>query len=82
MVNNGHGILNMNIFVSHFLDLYVGDIDVSDVDTVRAIVTITIVNLARSQGNPRNIGGGTNPADKTRSPVNSSFWRRDPAPSD
>ncbi len=52
MVNNGDSITNMDILINHFCDLDVSDVDISDIDTVWAMITMTVVYFSRSQWNP------------------------------
>jgi hypothetical protein len=51
-MNNGDGILDTNILVHNFMDIYMGYIDLGNVDTVRAIIAMTIVYFSGSQWNP------------------------------
>jgi hypothetical protein len=52
MVNNGYSILDMNVLIHNFSGVNLLDIDPSNVDTVRAIVTMTIVYFSGSQWDP------------------------------
>jgi hypothetical protein len=52
MVNNGHGIADMDILINNFMDINVSDIDLSNIDTVGAEVTMAVVYFPGSQGNP------------------------------
>jgi hypothetical protein len=52
MVNNGYSIVDMDILINNFTGVYLFNIDSSDVDTVRAIITMTIVYFSGSQWNP------------------------------
>jgi hypothetical protein len=52
MVNNGYGIVDMNIFIDNFMDINTGYIDLGNIDAVGAIVTMTIIYFSGSQWNP------------------------------
>jgi len=52
VVNNGYGIVDMDILVNDFLDVDLFDIDLSKIDTVGAIVAMAVVYFSGSQWNP------------------------------
>jgi hypothetical protein len=52
MVNNGYAIADMDILINHFMDINMGGIDLSNVDTVGTIVTMAIIYFSGCQGNP------------------------------
>ena len=58
------------------------NIDVTDVDTVRPVVPIAVVNLSGSKRYPCNIGRSMDPAYESRPPINSTGDGWNPAPSD
>src|SRR5512135_122810 len=52
------------------------NIDVTDVDTVRPVVTIAVIDFPGSKRYPRNIGRGVDPAYESRPPIDSprDWW--------
>jgi len=52
VMNNGDGILDTNILIHNFMDIYMGYIDLGNVDTVRAIIAMAIICFSGSQWNP------------------------------
>jgi hypothetical protein len=52
VVNNGYGIVDMNILINNFMDINMCYIDLGNVDTVGAIVAMAIVYFPGSQWNP------------------------------
>ena len=80
VMNYGYGIINRDIFVD-IVNNYRIDINMGDVDTVRSVIAMSVVNLPRSKRHPGNVGRCMHPADISGSPVNFMPGRRHPAPS-
>jgi hypothetical protein len=52
MVDHGHSIVDMNIFINDFMDINVRYINLGNVDAMGAIVAMAIVYFSGCQGNP------------------------------
>jgi hypothetical protein len=52
VVNNGYGVVDMNILINNLMDIDIRDIDLGNIDTVGTIVTMAIVYFSWSQGYP------------------------------
>jgi hypothetical protein len=52
VVNDGYGIVDMNVLIDNFLDVDLSDVDLGDIYTVGTIVAMAIVYFPGSQRNP------------------------------